>query len=243
MLDPFPRLGGHSGSPAREPAGSAPASQNSTRSMPMWSSPAGSASAAARRCGPSRKGAPDPMGLRRRAGGLIVVLAPAGAAARHRRSQGRLLLATPGRRVPPSGATLVTSEQEVDEVPHALPIGAAKDVEAPVQRAARVETSALVREPPGLDPPERLESSTKAMPVASEARRRSAGVGRARDGREGSRSAATYPGSRPIAALRARIERPERQESRIGAGTGRRRWHSSLRARFNQVVAGSVRLT
>jgi hypothetical protein len=48
------------------------------------------------------------------------------------------------------------------------------------------------------------------MPVASDARRRAAGVGLARDGLDGSSDAAMNPGSRPIAALMARIERPDR---------------------------------
>ncbi len=61
----------------------------------------------------------------------------------------------------------------------------------------------------GSIPQSASSSSTNEMPVAFEAAIRSAGVGRARDGREGSRSAATYPVSRPIAALNARIERPD----------------------------------
>ncbi len=56
-------------------------------------------------------------------------------------------------------------------------------------------------------------SSTNGMPVASEARSMSDGVGRAREGRVASRSDWTYPGSRPKAPLNWRMESPERSST------------------------------
>jgi hypothetical protein len=77
-------------------------------------------------------------------------------------------------------------------------------------------------------------SSTKLIPVSSEARSGSVGVGRARDGPLGSSRAAMYRGSRPMAALRARIDRPARSR------TSRRWSRNSSSGGISRSFEGSI---
>ena len=134
----------------------------------------------------------------------------------------------------------VACGEERHEVRHACSLGWGEARHLGAERAPDAELGKFVREPPWLDPPERREELDERDAVASDARRRSAGVGLARDGLDGSSLAATYPGSRegfnnpnhaarryswikpPSTSLRSTVVRgvPRSWAGRMPAGSG-----------------------